>query len=66
MTGARHRIPSLANRIEDALEAMTQVMGDRRIPYDVRLAVKDAHAKLHECRDRTTVAEMERKQGLRV
>lgn len=66
MTGAQHRIPSLANRIEEALEAMTQVMGDRRLPFDVRRDIAHAHAKLHECRDRTTVAEMERKQGLRV
>ena len=51
--------------IEEALQALTNVMADTSIDAGARRACAIAHGELHACRSPETVRRMEREHGLR-
>ena len=51
--------------IEEALQALTNVIADTSIDAGARRACAIAHGELHACRSMQTVARMEREQNLR-
>lgn len=61
----RHCQRSLPRMLDRAMEAMSDVMADRRLPLNVRHVVCKAHAALHACRSPETVKRMESEMGLR-
>lgn len=51
--------------IEEALQALINVMKDKSIPHKVRYRCAQVHTDLHACRSVETVRRMEQEQGLR-
>lgn len=59
-----HLVDTTAMRIERGLRALTDCIGDEAIPAATRKELAMAHAALHRCRDKRTVAQMESQQGI--
>jgi len=51
--------------IEEALQALTNVIADKSIDLAARRQCAEAHKRLHACRSIQTVARLEREKGLR-
>jgi len=57
-------LPQSAQRTEDVLRLLTDMMKDQSIPRDMRERAARAHSILHPCRDPVVVREMEQRMGL--